>query len=331
MGDVIIVIGGNGFLGHHIIQNLPKYLKTSSHYDYRSKGVMNGPQYTDFDNNTKFAANKVRKIKEVRIIDKNIKNSNYGEENLTIDVEKNIMKKAIKIPITKRKIDILNYEELAESFKDGTIVIHCASLLIADRDYLIKVNVQGTKNVIRACLQQGISILIYTSTVDVCVGMKLSIQTDLDETQSYPEIHLFPNYGGSKLEAELSVLKADGQSLQNVDTMNTNNHVMRTVCLRPCAIYGPLDPYFITESIRIGLRGNEPYFWWKKKKDMEVKYRFPRLNIGNAKIQAAYVGNIAWAHLIAVESMKMGNSQIETAYNHWRWIYSISLVIYNLI
>ena len=66
---------------------------------------------------------------------------------------------------------------------------------------------EGTKNVIKACKEQGVSRLIYTSTIDVVIGYDDII--DGNEDSLIPDKWLFPGYPDTKYRAECLVLKAD--------------------------------------------------------------------------------------------------------------------------
>lgn len=73
----------------------------------------------------------------------------------------------IKYDLANNK-DILNFEELKESMKDCSIVIHLAGIRGPYQgkgfpDYF-KINCQGTFNVAQACLECGVKKLIYTSS-----------------------------------------------------------------------------------------------------------------------------------------------------------------------
>lgn len=75
---------------------------------------------------------------------------------------------------------------------------------------LSKLVVQGTQNVIRACCEQKVKHLVYTSTTDVIVGFDDVV--DADETTEEPAALLFPGYGHSKKHGEAAVLRANSTS-----------------------------------------------------------------------------------------------------------------------
>jgi nucleoside-diphosphate-sugar epimerase len=69
------------------------------------------------------------------------------------------------------KGDILNYSLLLKAMKGIDVVFHTASLTDPHRSNadLFKVNVEGTKNVIAACLASCVKKLVYTSTSAVAI------------------------------------------------------------------------------------------------------------------------------------------------------------------
>ena len=88
-----------------------------------------------------------------------------GENNITIfDI-----RQSYTLPPAKFHVgDITNIDNVMEACKGKTAVIHCASPIHgADATIYKKVNVDGTKNVIDACIKQGVRKLVYTSSASV--------------------------------------------------------------------------------------------------------------------------------------------------------------------
>lgn len=120
------------------------------------------------------------------------------------------------------------------------------------------VNVVGTANIVQACVECGVRVLVQTSTSNVCVGAGVG-GTELtyarwcaravpptkgvrmDETSPTVDASTSPNhYGWSKVQAEKLVLEANGAS-------GRGGRKLATGAIRPCsAIFGPADN-FITE------------------------------------------------------------------------------------
>ena len=114
------------------------------------------------------------------------------------------------ISATKNKVsiisgDILDYSKLESSMKNHNIVIHLAAKTsvtdsLKNPKLTFDTNVQGTLNVLNACLQNKITKIIATSTA--AIYPNVSTKTILDETST-----LAPSspYGESKLEMEKKI------------------------------------------------------------------------------------------------------------------------------
>ena len=70
--------------------------------------------------------------------------------------------------------DLKNIEDIIEACKDVDTVFHPASIVLPSgfmsqklREHIYDVNVNGTKNVLKACMHCGVSRLIYTSSNNV--------------------------------------------------------------------------------------------------------------------------------------------------------------------
>lgn len=116
-------------------------------------------------------------------------------------------------------------------------VFHIASYGMSGREQLNRrlieeVNVQGTQNVLKACVEHGVSRLVYTSTFNVVFGGQVIEKGD--ESLPYLPLHLHPDhYSRTKSLAEMAVLKANGTALKD------GSGLLTTCALRPAGIYGP--------------------------------------------------------------------------------------------
>ena len=176
--------------------------------------------------------------------------------------------------------DIQNKVQLKSAFKDIDIVIHSAAIIdwgTKPKSEVLDVNVGGTENIIRACHENNVKYLVYTSSLDaVFTGKPL---VNIDESQPYPKSH--PTiYCESKKLAETAVTGA-------------NNEKLKTVVLRPADIYGEGDPYHIGSLI-----------------DMAEGGFYVRLGNGTAVCQHVYVGNMAHAHIMAAYALWTGNEKV---------------------
>lgn len=127
--------------------------------------------------------------------------------------------------------DISDSGKLSEAFKSHDSVFHLAGLVAYNRSarqQMEQVNVQGTINVIEACIQSKIRRLVYMSSV-VAVGASFDGKTPLNENSPYNVAHLNLGYFETKHKAELLVI--DAAKRGDLDA----------VILNPGTIYGGGD------------------------------------------------------------------------------------------
>ncbi|WP_337173432.1 NAD-dependent epimerase/dehydratase family protein [Paludisphaera sp.] len=137
-----------------------------------------------------------------------------------------------------------------------------------------RANVQGTRNVIEACLRHGVRKLIHTSSPSVVFhGTDLE---GVDESAPYADRYEAA-YPETKAVAEKLVLAVDGADLA-------------TVVLRPHLIWGPGDNN-ILPRIYARARAN----------------RLFRIGRGNPLIDLTYIDNAAAAHLLAADRLDVGS------------------------
>jgi 2-alkyl-3-oxoalkanoate reductase len=158
-----------------------------------------------------------------------------------------------------------------------------------------RANIDGTRTVLEACKQLGVTRLVHTSTPSVTFDGGDAVNAN--ETLPYPSKHLF-HYGATKAEAERLVLAANGTSL-------------RTTALRPHLIYGPGDPHIVPRMVQ--------------------RHRVGRLRIvgdGTNRVDMTYVENGAHAHLLAATELQGQGRNAGKAYfisdNEpvvpWQWL-----------
>ncbi|MCF8131246.1 MAG: NAD-dependent epimerase/dehydratase family protein, partial [Deltaproteobacteria bacterium] len=127
-----------------------------------------------------------------------------------------------------------------------------------------------TENVIEACLQTGVSKLIYTSSPSVVFGG--GSMEGVNEAVPYPSVYL-ASYPRTKAMAEHKVLSA-------------NNASLATVALRPHLIWGPEDPNFL------------PRFIERRKSG-----RLARVGKKPNLVDCIYIDNAVDAHILALENL----------------------------
>jgi nucleoside-diphosphate-sugar epimerase len=176
--------------------------------------------------------------------------------------------------------DIQNYDHVNEACIGVDLVIHSAAIIdwgTKEEQEVLSINFGGTENIIRACQENNVANLIYTSSLDAVYTGKALV--DIDEDQEYP-IKPINSYCKSKFLSEKRVIEANGSAL-------------KTCILRPSDIYGEADPYHIDSLI-----------------DMAKSGFYIRLGNGKSKCQHVYVGNMAHAHVLAGSAMLQDNENI---------------------
>ncbi len=125
--------------------------------------------------------------------------------------------------------DITQPATLDRAMQGVRDVYHLAGLIsiLPGRDELIhRVNVQGTVNVVQACLRAGVQKLVFTSSIHAIARPPHGVV--IDESIPFDPNNPCSEYDRSKAEASLAVLEAAGQGLDVV-----------VAC--PTGVIGPYD------------------------------------------------------------------------------------------
>ncbi len=133
--------------------------------------------------------------------------------------------------------DILEPEAVARAVAGCDLVFHVAALSSywrAQRAQVYRVNVEGTRIVMAACLAAGIPRVVHTSSA-AAIGVRRD-GAPADEMLSFDAFSASWAYGDSKHLAELEVLRAVEQGLP-------------AVMVNPVAVIGPGDHYLISSSM----------------------------------------------------------------------------------
>lgn len=125
--------------------------------------------------------------------------------------------------------DIADASDVDNAVKGCEYVFHIAAIITLSKkltDKVIASNVLGTRNIVEACLRNGIKRLIYTSSVealkDMPKGSKISERlTDIDQT-------IYGAYAKSKIMANAEITKGIINGLD-------------AVTVYPSAVIGPRD------------------------------------------------------------------------------------------
>jgi nucleoside-diphosphate-sugar epimerase len=176
--------------------------------------------------------------------------------------------------------NIKDYQQVLNACAGMDVVIHSAAIVdwgTKSAEEIYCVNVGGTKNVITACKAQNVKALVFTSSLDSIFSGKSLV--NIDETIPYPATHS-NSYCASKYQSEQLIMAASDTQL-------------KACIIRPADVYGGGDPYHIGSLVKMAKGGF-----------------YVRLGNGKTKCQHVYVGNIAYAHLLAAQALLSGNREI---------------------
>jgi len=114
--------------------------------------------------------------------------------------------------VAVRKSEVLDLPGLFESLNGASTVIHAAALVSFNprrREEIFSVNVEGTRNVVNACLKVGVPSLIHISSVSA-LGRKPGVAV----TEEDPWTGMYVNdYARSKYLAELEAFRGCEEGL----------------------------------------------------------------------------------------------------------------------
>jgi nucleoside-diphosphate-sugar epimerase len=168
----------------------------------------------------------------------------------------------------RKRQDVMNAID-----KSFDAIIHSAAIVSPWGKWndFYETNVQGCQWIVDACRQNGIKILIHTSSPSAVFGV--SDLEGVDEEQPYLQ-HYISHYARSKGMAEAVILGANilGQ--------------LHTVCMRPHLIMGPGDPNLLPRILQKARSG-----------------RLLILGNGHNKVDVVHVENAAYAHICALNSL----------------------------
>jgi dihydroflavonol-4-reductase len=144
--------------------------------------------------------------------------------------------------------DVCHPNSLHEAFKGADVVYHLAariSLNMNDYPVLEPINVDGTRNVVQACLDCGVRRLVHFSSIHAFI--QESIGKPIDESCPLVEPRNCPPYDRSKAAGEKIVYGAIERGLD-------------AVIISPTAVIGPYDyePSFLGEALLNLARGKMP-------------------------------------------------------------------------
>lgn len=173
--------------------------------------------------------------------------------------------------------DLRKPEVVTDALKGIKVVFHCATASptgenATNKQLMHSVNVNGTQNIIDACIANGVEKLLFTSSASVVFEGKHLY--NVDESTPYAA-HPMDYYTQTKIEGEKLVLAANGKQ------------GLLTCALRPSGIFGEGDLVFVPTTIRSAQKG-------------KLKYA---IGDGKNEMDFTYVGNVAQAHLQAAAAL----------------------------
>jgi len=125
--------------------------------------------------------------------------------------------------------DICDYDRLAAAMKGTELVYHCAASVSFgpdQGDYILKNNILGTGNIVKACLENGIKKLCHVSS-NAALGAS-DMEKMVNEDQKWNDEEYHSAYGTSKHLSEEEVWKGISMGLN-------------AVIVNPTFILGPGD------------------------------------------------------------------------------------------
>jgi len=194
--------------------------------------------------------------------------------------------------------DVRDAEAVNKACEGCSTVYHVAAIpgVWGPWETYYSINTQGTRIVLHACQNHGVSKLIYTSSPSVIFDGQPHL--DADESLPYPE-HYLCHYPHTKALAEREVLLANGEA------------GVATCSLRPHLVWGPRDQHLVPRLLQRAQSG-----------------RLRRVGDGSNMISMTFVENAAAAHWQAAEKLSLDSPVAGQAYfindpepvNLWDWV-----------
>ncbi|KAI3876708.1 hypothetical protein MKX03_019191 [Papaver bracteatum] len=181
--------------------------------------------------------------------------------------------------------DLRDKSQVIKALEGAEVVFHMAApdSSINNHKLHYSVNVEGTKNIIDACVECKVKRLIHTSSPSVVFDGVHGID-NADETMPYPSKHN-DSYSATKTEGEMLALKANGKN------------GLLTCCIRPSTIFGPGDRLFVPSLVTAARAGKSKFI----------------IGDGNNFYDFTYVENVAHAHICAEKALSSGGEIAERA------------------
>ena len=185
--------------------------------------------------------------------------------------------------------DLTNLESLEAGIHGAKVVYHLASSISIRMDNweeMQRINIEGTRNVVEACLRSGVEKLIYFGSIHSY--RQYPFDQPVDEDRPLLSDERLPPYERSKAAAELIARQAPDRGLA-------------TVIIIPTAILGPYDfrPSYLGQALQMLANGRIPalvqggYDWVDVRDVVKGALQAERL----AKSRARYILSGHWRSL----------------------------------
>lgn len=213
--------------------------------------------------------------------------------------------------------DILDFQSVLQACRNCGTVFHTAAICGIERGWkpYYDVNVRGTANVLRACLEAKVLRLVYTSSPSVVVGKEdiFNGNEDLPYAAKYNS-----PYPATKAQAERLVLASNSWETVPNTEKEDNPHLgegnvrhLLTCAIRPHLIWGENDPHILPVIL-------------KQSSDKRLRIVGPGTNV----VSITHVENAAYAHILAAQELAGQAKNAGKAYfvNDtepiilWKWI-----------
>jgi len=207
-----------------------------------------------------------------------------------------------KLGVRQVRASVIDRDDVLAATRGVDTVFHTAARvgIWGDPEEFYSVNVTGTRNVLAACLENGVSRLVYTSSPSVVFDGRP--HEGIDESLPYPDKYM-AEYPRTKAIAERDVLQSNCDRLL-------------TCSIRPHLIWGPRDTNLVPRLVKRAQSG-----------------RLAMVGDGRNLVDTVYVDNAADAHLLAEQSLEHGSAGAGSAgagsayfisqgepVNLWGWI-----------
>jgi len=165
--------------------------------------------------------------------------------------------------------DLFDIESLERAVEGVYVVIHCAAYFNfypSDEELMFKVNVEGTRNLMNACVGTSVERFIYCSSAETIGAVRFPPATE--DTELRPDF----SYGESKILAERAI------------TEITNDTGLAHIILRPTGVMGEGDLYVMFEVVQEIYNGKV----FALPNDLSAQFMFTHID----DVVSAFVGAI---------------------------------------